>query len=394
VKYKSPAGVMVLLFLGLFFVSLCPSQIAFARTQSDGPDVPSEAEQGLFVKGQTLYNQGLFSEAIVVFSESLKSYPNSVIKDLNLLWLGRSYLRAGDIASAEKISLRLREISDTSFAGLYEDELRIARQSYVRSAAPAFVRRDVRRDNVVAVDPKTIDSASVSPVAITSQASVAPSVSAPTPSKSPATRPASVSASTPIKSLILPSPAPAVAAGNSLVSASQRTVPLSTKQGDGVRVLPPAKIRLASEKVLTRPQKETSKIGVGPVPANAPAPLLRIRIEEMPRNPAGGGVIFYRLVVVNEGHAVAKDLVIREELDASLDFASSDPAPAHQEIVARSLVLTFRLQSIEPGGTRSIRIAVRPRPDAKANNLAMNVSAQTKHSINYQDSKGTAYRTP
>src|SRR5436190_1552015 len=93
VKHKSRAGVIVwLLLLGSCLLSLCPSQIASARLQPDGPDVPGEAEQGLFTKGQILYNQGLYSEAIVIFSEALKTYPNSLIKDLNLLWLGRSYL--------------------------------------------------------------------------------------------------------------------------------------------------------------------------------------------------------------------------------------------------------------------------------------------------------------
>src|SRR2546430_669462 len=89
----------------------------------------------MFTKGQTLYTQGFYSEAIVMFSESLLSYPQSIIKDLNLLWLGRSYLRQGDIANAEKIGRRLREIPDTSFVDIYDEELRIARQNYVKSGA-------------------------------------------------------------------------------------------------------------------------------------------------------------------------------------------------------------------------------------------------------------------
>ena len=57
------------------------------------------------------------------------------------------------------------------------------------------------------------------------------------------------------------------------------------------------------------------------------APFLRIRIEEMPRVAASNGVIFYRLVLVNEGKGMARDLILREELDRTVDFASSDPAP-------------------------------------------------------------------
>ena len=142
-KFQSRAGVRVLsLLLASGFLFVCYAPIASARPQPEGPTVAGEAEQALFTKGQTLYTQGLYSEAIMVFSEFLKSYPYSLIKDLNLLWLGRSYLRAGDIAGAERMGLRLREIADTPFAGMFEEELRIARQGYVKSAAPAVARKN------------------------------------------------------------------------------------------------------------------------------------------------------------------------------------------------------------------------------------------------------------
>ena len=114
----------------------------------------------------------------------------------------------------------------------------------------------------------------------------------------------------------------------------------------------------------------------------------------MPRVAAANGVVFCRLVVVNEGKAVAKDLILREELDRSMDFASSDPAPSRQEIVAQALVLTFRLPSLEPGASRSIRIAVRPRPDAKPKPATVNTAVPLKQSTTYRDTKGNAYHTP
>ena len=140
------------------------------------------------------------------------------------------------------------------------------------------------------------------------------------------------------------------------------------------------------------PVKSTSSRS--PSPANVVAPLLRVRIEEMPSVAAANGVVFYRLVLVNEGTGTAKDLILREELDSSLDFASSDPAPSRQEIAGRTLLLTFRLPSLEPGASRSIRIAVRPRPDAKAKTTAVNTVTQIKHSVTYRDSKGNTYHTP
>src|SRR4051794_32981420 len=54
-------------------------------------DVPTDAEQSMFTKGQSLFNQRRYDQAASVLREFLKSYPNSLIKDLTLLWLGLSY---------------------------------------------------------------------------------------------------------------------------------------------------------------------------------------------------------------------------------------------------------------------------------------------------------------
>ncbi len=109
---------------------------------SAGPEMPTEAEHSMFVKGQTLYTHGLYGEAIVILSESLESFPNSSIKDLNLLWLGRSYLAQGDITNAEKTELRLRSIPDTPLLGIYEEELRRARQDYAKVAPSPVLKRE------------------------------------------------------------------------------------------------------------------------------------------------------------------------------------------------------------------------------------------------------------
>ena len=131
-----------LILLASFVLATGYSAVVHAAPQAQGPDIPTEAEQALFTKGQTLYTQGHVQRSDCTSSTNFsKSYPNSSIKDLTLLWLGRSYLEQGDIANAERMSLRLREIADTPLAGMYEEELRIARQGYVKSATPAFVRR-------------------------------------------------------------------------------------------------------------------------------------------------------------------------------------------------------------------------------------------------------------
>lgn len=100
-------------------------------------DVPSDAEQTLFTKGQNLYNQGHYDQAAAALSEFLKTYPRSIITDLTLLWLGRSYMQLGKLTEAEEVGARLREIRDTPFAEIYAGELETARRENPgRTAAP------------------------------------------------------------------------------------------------------------------------------------------------------------------------------------------------------------------------------------------------------------------
>ncbi|HYY55882.1 MAG TPA: tetratricopeptide repeat protein, partial [Pyrinomonadaceae bacterium] len=101
---------------------------AVARSVQQDGDVPSDAEQALFTKGQNLYNQGRYDQAAAVLQDFLKSYPNSIITDLTLLWLGRSYMQLGKLNDAEQVGQRLRTIKDTPFADIYESELTTARR--------------------------------------------------------------------------------------------------------------------------------------------------------------------------------------------------------------------------------------------------------------------------
>lgn len=328
-----------LILLASFVLATGYSAVVHAAPQAQDLEGPTEAQRGLFTKGQTLYTQGMYSEAINTFNEFLESYPNSSIKDLTLLWLGRSYLKQGDIANAERMSLRLREIPSTPYLDIYEDELRIARHNYFRSAAPAVapsIDQRGERFSSPAIPPDKME----------------------------------------IPAAVVPAPTSTVATNRP--AAQDRSLQA-----------PPAKIVPASPKVEGPGKKETIGAGALAAPAKVYAPLVRLRIEEIPSITAVNRVKFYLLVLRNEGNGAATNLVVREELDGSLDFASSDPAPARQEIVGQSLLLTYRLTGLRPGETRAIRIAVRPRPKA-----TLKSATQIKHSVTYSDGKGNTYNTP
>lgn len=98
------------------------------HTMQQGSDVPSDAEQSMFTKGQNLYLQKRYDQAITVFTDFLKTYPTSIITDLTLLWLGRAYMQVGKLQDAEQVGKRLHAIKDTPFGDIYQNELEAARR--------------------------------------------------------------------------------------------------------------------------------------------------------------------------------------------------------------------------------------------------------------------------
>ena len=128
-----------MLVAALLIAPLMPAIAPIAQahgTPVQQEDVPSDAEQAMFTKGQNLYNQGRYEQAAGVLRDFLKSYPNSIITDLTLLWLGRSYMQLGRIQEAEQVGARLREIRDTPFSDIYEGELQAARREVASRPAP------------------------------------------------------------------------------------------------------------------------------------------------------------------------------------------------------------------------------------------------------------------
>lgn len=131
---------------------------AAARTVVQDGDIPSDAEQAMFTKGQNLYNQGRFDQAATVLKDFLKTYPSSIITDLTLLWLGRSYMQLGKLDDAEQVGQRLRAIKDTPFADIYESELLTARRE-----APARTTETRTAPTVVATASPTPAPARATP---------------------------------------------------------------------------------------------------------------------------------------------------------------------------------------------------------------------------------------
>jgi len=115
-------------------------------------------------------------------------------------------------------------------------------------------------------------------------------------------------------------------------------------------------------------------------------PRVRVRTEQVSEASAPGDAIYYRLVLVNEGSGLAKNLVVTESLPDALQFAGSEPSLNPQDAPGSAQRFQWRVAELAPGDTSVLRIAVRLRP-----NLSANTNLTTSHSLVYKDSNGNGY---
>jgi uncharacterized repeat protein (TIGR01451 family) len=115
-------------------------------------------------------------------------------------------------------------------------------------------------------------------------------------------------------------------------------------------------------------------------------PRVRVRTEQAADSTAPGDSIFYRLVLVNEGSGLAKNLSVVETLPDALEFVNSDPALNAQDAPGATQRFTWRVSELAPGDTIVLRVAVRLRP-----NLPADATLTTRHTLGYQDTNGNNY---
>jgi uncharacterized repeat protein (TIGR01451 family) len=245
----------------LAFAPAAPTATLAAAANVAQDDTPPDVEQAMFTKGQNLYNQGRFEQAATVFRDFLKTYPNSIITDLTLLWLGRTYIAQGRLSDAEGVVTRLRTIRDTPFVEIYEGELQSARaEMAARGTTPQ-----------PAATPATSDRAQVTPTPRTSVARATPTPS-PTPrliarSTPPRTRP------TPLATPV-PTPTPQVA--RAIPQQQTPTLTIENPTSDGQTNVPSRRSRRNGRNSTRRlpPQRTTNdtQVAVNTLPTVTPTP--------------------------------------------------------------------------------------------------------------------------
>jgi uncharacterized repeat protein (TIGR01451 family) len=116
-------------------------------------------------------------------------------------------------------------------------------------------------------------------------------------------------------------------------------------------------------------------------------PRVRVRAELPNSEVKPGDTIFYRLVLVNDGGGLAKNLSVTEFLPDALEFVSSSPELTLQDLGGGAHGFVWRVAELAPGDTQVLQVTVRLRPNLRADDVIT-----PRHTLAYQDTNANAYR--
>ncbi|MDT7808738.1 MAG: hypothetical protein QOJ70_2551 [Acidobacteriota bacterium] len=116
-------------------------------------------------------------------------------------------------------------------------------------------------------------------------------------------------------------------------------------------------------------------------------PRVRVRAELPNAEVKPGDTLFYRLVLVNDGGGLAKNLNVTEYLPDALEFVSSSPELTLQDMPGGGRGLVWRVAELAPGDTQVLQVTVRLRQ-----NLAADAVITPRHTLTYQDPNSNSYR--
>ena len=115
-------------------------------------------------------------------------------------------------------------------------------------------------------------------------------------------------------------------------------------------------------------------------------PRVRVRAELPNSEVKPGDTIFYRLVLVNDGGGLAKNLTVTEFLPDALEFVSSSPELTLQD-VGGGRGFVWRVAELAPGDTQVLQVTVRLKA-----NLPADAVITPRHTLAYQDTNANGYR--
>ncbi|HZT58304.1 MAG TPA: tetratricopeptide repeat protein [Pyrinomonadaceae bacterium] len=116
-------------------------------------------------------------------------------------------------------------------------------------------------------------------------------------------------------------------------------------------------------------------------------PRVRVRAELPNSEVKPGDTLFYRLVLVNDGGGLAKNLNVTENLPDALEFVSSSPELQLQDLGGGAHGFVWRVAELAPGDTQVLQVTVRLKQ-----NLPADATITPRHTLTYQDSNSNAYR--
>lgn len=105
-----------------------------------------------------------------------------------------------------------------------------------------------------------------------------------------------------------------------------------------------------------------------------------MRIEQVNQLNATGAAFVYRLILTNDGAAMAKDIIISERLPDYLQFVSSEPFLKTENTSSGAQRFIWRVAELAPHKSVALKIKVR-----------LKAGLSNERALSYQDANGKLY---
>lgn len=158
----------LLLSLVFAFCSLAAAQgnATTQPTAQQAQQQDTQSDQAEFDKARAAFARGQYAEATNTLNDFLKSRPDSLITDLALLWLARSYIQQNKLIEAEAVGTQLHKLQDSPLASIYDADISEARARLTQTVESVPKQEVAKATRALSQAPQPVEDKSTGPATI------------------------------------------------------------------------------------------------------------------------------------------------------------------------------------------------------------------------------------
>ncbi|GAC1396903.1 MAG: hypothetical protein NVSMB56_11910 [Pyrinomonadaceae bacterium] len=132
--------------------------------------------------------------------------------------------------------------------------------------------------------------------------------------------------------------------------------------------------------VSNKSNERTKSVSIASSNAVARPPVPHVRIEQINLTNISEAGLIYRVVLMNDGATMAKDITVNERLPDDLQFVSSEPLLKIESTLNGVQRFVWHVSELAPNKTAVLQIKVRRKP-----------GLSNERALSYKDANGKIY---